>query len=60
MAESSSNEGEVGKQLEEVSTKIQDRVTLPEIENDSVLDGELGKRLNQLLPIPVSEPNLYG
>lgn len=60
MAESSSNEGEVGKQLEEVSTEIQDRVTLPEIENDSVLDGELGKRLNQLLPIPVSEPNLYG
>lgn len=42
----------MGKQLEEVSTEIQDRVTLPEIENDSVLDGELGKRLNQLLPIP--------
>ncbi|XP_057788790.1 OVARIAN TUMOR DOMAIN-containing deubiquitinating enzyme 12 isoform X2 [Salvia miltiorrhiza] len=26
--------------------------TLPEIENDSVIDGELGKRLNQLVPIP--------
>ncbi|XP_047955027.1 OVARIAN TUMOR DOMAIN-containing deubiquitinating enzyme 9-like isoform X2 [Salvia hispanica] len=26
--------------------------TLPEIENDSAIDGELGKRLNQLVPIP--------
>ncbi|XP_041994776.1 OVARIAN TUMOR DOMAIN-containing deubiquitinating enzyme 9-like isoform X2 [Salvia splendens] len=26
--------------------------TLPEIENDSVIDGEMGKRLNQLIPIP--------
>ncbi|KAL1542417.1 OVARIAN TUMOR DOMAIN-containing deubiquitinating enzyme 9-like [Salvia divinorum] len=26
--------------------------TLPEIENDSVIDGEMGKRLNQLVPIP--------
>ncbi|KAH6801699.1 Cysteine proteinases superfamily protein [Perilla frutescens var. frutescens] len=50
-SECPSNE-EVGKNLKEVATESQDQETLPEIENDSVIDGELGKRLNQLVPIP--------
>ncbi|KAL0403494.1 UNVERIFIED_CONTAM: OVARIAN TUMOR DOMAIN-containing deubiquitinating enzyme 9 [Sesamum radiatum] len=37
---------------EESSMEDEDQDVLPEIEDESVLDGELGKRLNQMLPVP--------
>lgn len=38
----------------ELSLESEDQDVLPEIEDESSLDGELGKRLNQMVPIPVS------
>ncbi|KAL8052090.1 hypothetical protein ABFS82_06G187700 [Erythranthe guttata] len=37
---------------QELSLEDENRDFLPEIEDESVLDGELGKRLNQMVPIP--------
>ncbi|PIN03362.1 OTU (ovarian tumor)-like cysteine protease [Handroanthus impetiginosus] len=39
-------------ELEESSVEREDRDLLPEIEDESALDGELGKRINQMVPIP--------
>ncbi|KAL0402030.1 UNVERIFIED_CONTAM: OVARIAN TUMOR DOMAIN-containing deubiquitinating enzyme 9 [Sesamum latifolium] len=53
-----SNEEEVGEKeevsshLKELSLEGEYGYVLPEIEDESVLDGELGKRLNQMVPIP--------
>lgn len=58
-SECPSNVREVGKKVEEVINVSDDEKTLPEIENDSIIDGELGKRLNQLVPIPVSRPYYF-
>ncbi|KAI3470486.1 hypothetical protein Pfo_027149 [Paulownia fortunei] len=56
-SECQSNQGEAGKneavlELEELSIEIEDQDLLPEIEYESAIDGELGKRLNQMVPIP--------
>ncbi|XP_011084315.1 OTU domain-containing protein DDB_G0284757 isoform X2 [Sesamum indicum] len=37
---------------EESSMENEDQNVLPEIEDESVLDDELGKRLNQMVPVP--------
>lgn len=31
-----------------------DELGFPEIEDESILDGEVGKRLNQMIPVAVS------
>ncbi|KAG8380531.1 hypothetical protein BUALT_Bualt06G0025300 [Buddleja alternifolia] len=38
--------------FEKLSFEREDRDVLPEIEDESALDGELGKRLNQMVPVP--------
>lgn len=59
-AECLSSEREAGKneavlsEFENLSIGNGDQELLPEIEHESVLDGELGKRLNQMVPVPVS------
>ncbi|KAL7148257.1 hypothetical protein ABFS83_06G166000 [Erythranthe nasuta] len=56
-SEHQSNEGETGKneaclsELEELSVTNEDQDILPEIESESALDGELGKRLNRMVPV---------
>ncbi|KAK6156346.1 hypothetical protein DH2020_010594 [Rehmannia glutinosa] len=40
--------------LEELSLESDYQGNLPEIEDESDIDGELGKRLNQMVPVPVS------
>lgn len=62
--ECQSNQGEKGKDdaslpdLQELVIEKEDQDVLPEIESESALDGELGKRLNQMVPVPVSLPIL--
>ncbi|KAG8390608.1 hypothetical protein BUALT_Bualt01G0101200 [Buddleja alternifolia] len=57
-AEYQNNQEDLGKKeatlsgFEELSIESEDQDFLPEIENESALDGELGKRLNQMVPVP--------
>lgn len=39
--------------LGEESNFVESQPYSPEIANESVLDGEVGKRLNQMVPVPV-------
>ncbi|KAK6137924.1 hypothetical protein DH2020_028337 [Rehmannia glutinosa] len=39
-------------ELEKLSIESEDQDILPEIECESALDGEVGKRLNQMVPVP--------
>ncbi|KAL6504079.1 hypothetical protein OROGR_026002 [Orobanche gracilis] len=52
------NQGEAGKdevvlsERDSLSTEGKDRDLLPKMESESALDGELGKRLNQMVAVP--------
>ncbi|KAL6578086.1 hypothetical protein OROMI_010414 [Orobanche minor] len=52
------NQGEAGKdevvlsESDNLSIEGEDGDLLPEMESESALDGELGKRLNQMVPVP--------
>ncbi|KAL3650002.1 hypothetical protein CASFOL_006405 [Castilleja foliolosa] len=54
----SNNQGEAGKdeeglsKVEKLSVESEDQDSLPEMECESALDGEVGKRLNQMVSIP--------
>ncbi|XP_051120091.1 OVARIAN TUMOR DOMAIN-containing deubiquitinating enzyme 9-like isoform X2 [Andrographis paniculata] len=50
--EESNNTEKVLSDFEELSLGEEHQCVLPEIEDESDLDGELGKRLNQMIPVP--------